>query len=287
MSNTKNKNKKKKSMIDTILDYRHDKSIELFGYPESGLTPEEEDKLDRYIRDISNPLWKIIVVAKDGTKCQISNIGKVKDINGKSIKAYYNSSYYETVWIRSDVDPKRCYPKLVHRLVAEAFIPNPENKPEVNHINNKTTINWVGNLEWVTHKENISHTIDSGNQVVGVDHKNSKWTEDQIRRVCELLENPNAVIRDISKETGVSIKTINHIRFDGGWKHISKDYDLKVPRRNPGPRYSPLSLAIRDKIQEGKTNEEIITELNKSGLSSGVSNKSISDRIWYIRTKLL
>ena len=77
----------------------------------------------------------------------------------------------------------------VHRLVAETFIPNSENKPEVNHIDGNKKNNCVSNLEWVTSKENYEHAIKIGlrdsltlNQD-GINNPSAKFSIEQIKEI--------------------------------------------------------------------------------------------------------
>ena len=96
------------------------------------------------------------------TGFEISSYGRVRCPDGtiKDFSSCPNTRYYH-VYLGKYENGHKHY-ESVHRLVAEAFIPNPENKPTVNHIDGNKHNNRVDNLEWVTHSENTQHAYHTG-----------------------------------------------------------------------------------------------------------------------------
>ena len=104
-------------------------------------------------------IWKDIV-GYEGLY-QVSNLGRVKSLGNtkarkeKILLGVSISDNYLQIGLNKNGERKRY---VIHRLVAEAFIPNPLNKPQVNHINGNKKDNRVENLEWWTQCENIRHS---------------------------------------------------------------------------------------------------------------------------------
>jgi hypothetical protein len=121
-------------------------------------------------------VWKDI----DGCEgYQVSNLGRVR-----SLTRYVNLRIGGVRKVQGRIMARSCTNfgylvsgianrkiALVHRLVAKAFIPNPENKPCVNHLDGDKTNNQVSNLEWCTPYENERHSIE----VLGKKHTNAHW----------------------------------------------------------------------------------------------------------------
>lgn len=164
---------------------------------------------------------------------QVSNEGYIKSLpkswfvknggefghNGKLLKPNLTGRGYYKCILSKDLKTKTF---LVHRLVAEAFIPNPENKPQVNHINGIKTDNRVENLEWATAKENITHA-DSTNLRNNRGELNGITTlkEEDVLKIRELYSTGKYSSRKLASMFNVKSKsTILRIVNRVYWTHI-------------------------------------------------------------------
>jgi len=162
---------------------------------------------------------------------QASNLGRVKTLN--RIKSNGDLSSYRISKIRKYSISERGYlqfllhkkgfkPKTirVNRLIALVFIPNPENKPQVNHINGIKTDNRVENLEWCTSKENINHSFKTGLSKVhkGENSPNSKLTEKEVLEIREFKGILSQ--RKIADKYNITQPMVSCIFNKKSWSHI-------------------------------------------------------------------
>jgi len=171
---------------------------------------------------------------------QVSNLGNVKSLDrivvtgnrksyirkGKLCKLSKNNLGYMTVGFT--VNNKKVN-KYVHRLVAEVFLTNDENKPQVNHIDCNKENNHVDNLEWCTNSENHIHAYKNDlskfkhNRVAYSKEQNGRalLTEEQVIEIREKYIPYKYSAKILAKEYNVSESCITHILNNTSWKEIS------------------------------------------------------------------
>lgn len=141
---------------------------------------------------------------------QISNYGRVYSRNrGKMLSLGRHAQGYLLVQLHKQGVGVHFY---VHRLVARAFINNPLNKPEINHINSKKDDNSSDNLEWVTRQENTNHA--SANNL-GAYRLTKPDVIDIIR------ESKNSSLQELANKYGVTKSHISNILKGKRWRHVT------------------------------------------------------------------
>jgi hypothetical protein len=153
----------------------------------------------------------------DNTQYQVDKNGSIYR-NGKGLKPLLVGGGYHQVILYHNGSKQN---KYIHRLVAECFIPNPNNHPEVNHMNGIKTDNRVENLEWVTSGENKKHAFLLGLRTDKAEkHYRSKLKMDEVEYIRK-----NYIPRDkvfgcnsLAKRFNVSPSAISFVINNKNWK---------------------------------------------------------------------
>lgn len=224
--------------------------------------------------------WRVIDIAPNYS---VSDMGRVRNNDtGMVLKPIsLNKNYCK---VNLHVNGERLN-ALIHRLVAIAFIPNPENKPEVNHINGIHNDNRLINLEWVTQRENIDHAVRTGLIQPKDETRQGRlykhWTHRKRRELwCDEWQ-------DFSKFYEWAIKTgyndsLYLNRVDMTKKYSPDNCFWDKSRQHPGKRrefyvqytcfgesltlkeiterYGVSDMTFRQRIKAGMTPEEAVTK---------------------------
>lgn len=185
----------------------------------------------RLVFDIEE--WRDVVGAED--RYQVSNFGKVKSKSyvkhGRNIHGPFsfttksaamstplNAYGYPAINLRLSNGEDR--PVAVHRLVAEAFIPNPNALPQVNHKDSDRANNCVSNLEWVSAQDNVKHGFESGfHTTAGEDHPRSVLNDEVVRRIRS-MKAEGWRVTDIARSLNLKYHTVHKVAKGLNWSHV-------------------------------------------------------------------
>ena len=180
-------------------------------------------------------IWKSVEGLKDGFYdgfYEVSNLGRFKMLprvlncaNGQrltkeKIVTGSNSNGYRRVVLKKD----RIRLQIdIHILVARAFVPNPNNYQQVNHIDANKSNNEVSNLEWCTQKMNANHALELGLLKItrGSERSTAKLTEDKVIAIREMYKTGLYPMCMLSQMFSVAKTTVQNIVNRTKWAHVA------------------------------------------------------------------
>lgn len=194
--------------------------------------------------DLDGEIWLPVKGYED--RYEVSNLGRVRSLMKQNVhgggvrkrdkpmirKSHINTSGYYQIGLQKEGKLEHL---RVHRLVAIAFIPNPENLPEVNHLKGKLD-NRVESIEWSTPSNNQKHAYANNLRIPLGGEKNPKCilTEKQVVDIF----NSKTKSKEAAQKHGISIHTVRHIRRGSTWSYLTgKKY---IPKINASSSHSAV-----------------------------------------------
>lgn len=204
---------------------------------------------------------------------------EMKNSHGEHLQGYMIVDVYDDSGVK--------HTRLLHRLVAEAYIDNPDNLETINHKNGDKHRNYYSNLEWASYRDNNLHSIETGlaKRANCENHQNATLTNDIVHNICKLLEQ-GYLYQDIVSELNLGhieniISKIKMIKTGNSWKSISSQYKLSSYKNMKHINSEQDIRNICSYLEEfGFTsNDDIIEYCNL------INNKQTRALIYRIRTR--
>ena len=221
------------------------------------------------------PIWRPIYYKEYLTHYEVNQFGQVRNVQSQLIiRPQVNTSGYLEAQVYVEGKPKKIG---IHRLVALAFIPNPENKPEVNHIDGIKVNNIVSNLEWVTREENIQHSWRMGlrRPPLGEENASAKITEKDAEFICMCLTSGMHPL-EIEKTYGISKHISTDIARRKTWTHVSKKFN--IPKTLKHGDFKWFHPVVDFLIIKGYSNDDIKKLINFEGLTKAEIKSLLKNR---------
>ncbi len=177
--------------------------------------------------------------------------------------------------------------KIVHRLIADVFCPNPDNKPQVNHLDGNRSNNIYTNLEWCTPMENTRHAMNTGLFKFGEDSHDAKLSNSDVTEIVKRLHDGESCMA-ISKDYNVGDGAINDIMAGRRWSKITGikkgDFIAYVCRGEDSPNTNLTESnvsEIRILIYMGGSSRVIAREYNTSKTAIlNIKNGKTWSHVW-------